>query len=210
MNRSFFKLGAAAAILALAGCAETLDEQLGASSSSFGASVNNNVVAQSVSLGGGALADLQARFRASATDRINFAFNSAELDSTARSILAQQADFIRGNPAIKFRVYGHTDLVGSNSYNRSLGLRRARAAVNYLVAQGVSRSKLEAVSSLGETQPLVRTQNPERLNRRTVTQVMGFSGGQGSDFDGKRAVTVYNSYLGTTTSEITATPGGGG
>ena len=43
-------------------------------------------------------------------------------------ILDQQANFINQFPEVRFAVYGHTGLVGSNGYNYQLGLRRARAA----------------------------------------------------------------------------------
>ncbi|MDO8944035.1 MAG: aldehyde dehydrogenase family protein, partial [Desulfobacterales bacterium] len=90
-----------------------------------------------------------------------FAFNSAALDGNAQAALRRQADFIRQFPELRFRVYGHTDLVGSNAYNKSLGMRRARAVVGYLSTLGISRSRLEAVVSYGETQPLVLSQGPE-------------------------------------------------
>ena len=80
---------------------------------------------------------------------INFAFNSATLDAEARAVLRQQAAFIRHFPEVALLVYGHTDLVGSRAYNHRLGLRRARAAVDYLVSLGVERSRLEALVSLG-------------------------------------------------------------
>jgi peptidoglycan-associated lipoprotein len=39
---------------------------------------------------------------------------------------------------VRFRVFGHTDKVGSNGYNQKLGLRRAQAAVAYLSSLGIS------------------------------------------------------------------------
>ncbi len=167
-----------------------------AASKAFGSASANNVVAQSAYLKGGILADLSNSFRAATPDMINFAFNSTVLDTEARAILDRQAAWISANPAIRFRVYGHTDKVGSNSYNQRLGLRRAQAAVNYMVARGVPRAKLEAVSSFGETRPLVDTQNRERLNRRTVTEVVGFARGfVGDDLDGKYANGFYLGYV---------------
>ncbi|MEO0960151.1 MAG: OmpA family protein, partial [Pseudomonadota bacterium] len=165
--------------IAVAGCdTSSLLQTAGetnAASRAFGGANANNTVAQSAYLKGGILADLSNSFRAAAPDMINFAFNSSELDAEARSILDRQAAWISANPAIRFRVYGHTDKVGSNAYNQRLGLRRAQAAVRYLVSRGVPRNKLEAVASFGETRPLVDTQNRERLNRRTVTEVVGFA-----------------------------------
>lgn len=189
--KSFLKNSSAIGILAvLAACQTQVAGRT--DTTSFGTATASNTLAQAVSLQGSLLAELQAQFRAAAPDLINFGFNEATLDAEARSILDQQAAWIRANPAIKLRIYGHTDLVGSNAYNRRLGQRRAQAAVNYLVATGVRRGQVEAVSSFGETRPLVNTQNQERLNRRTVTEVVGLDRSfRGSDFDGKKANEIY-------------------
>ncbi len=139
---------------------------------------------------------LGERFAAEVPTTINFAFNSAELDATARGILTQQAHFIRHFPEVRFSVFGHTDAVGSRAYNHRLGLRRARAAVNFLVHQGVNRHRLQALVSLGETQPIVATDMEERRNRRTVTEVTGFVETSDLVLDGQYAVIVYRSYSG--------------
>ncbi len=208
MKANSSKLAAVSAIALIAGCTEFTDIDSGAGASittAFGAATTSNTLVQSVNLSSGVLADLQSQFRAAAPDQINFAFNEATLDEEARAALDKQAAWIRVNPAIKLRIYGHTDLVGSNAYNQRLGLRRARAAVNYLRAAGVRKGQVEAVASFGETRPLVNTQNRERLNRRTVTEVVGFDANyRGFDFDGKVANNIYNSY---TTS---GTDAGGG
>jgi len=137
---------------------------------------------------------LGQRFAQEVPTTINFAFNSATLDPEARTILQQQAAFIRHFPEVRFSVYGHTDLVGSNAYNQRLGLRRARAAVNYLVTLGISRSRLDALVSLGETQPIVATDSEERRNRRTVTEVTGFVEDNPLVLDGRYAQIVYRTY----------------
>ena len=139
--------------------------------------------------------DLANRFAGEVTSTVTFEFNSAQLDGTARAVLQRQADWIRQFPEIRFRVYGHTDAVGSNAYNRRLGLQRANAVVAYLSTLGVSRSRLEAVVSYGETQPLVVTQGRERRNRRTVTEVSGFVKGHPTVLDGKYAQIIYRDYI---------------
>ncbi len=75
-------------------------------------------------------------------------------------MLDKQANFIRQFPEVRFKVFGHTDLVGSQGYNYNLGLRRANAVVNYLVGKGISRSRLEAVVSYGKTRPIIQTSEP--------------------------------------------------
>ena len=165
----------------------------------LGVATANNIAVHTGALSGSYTANLTRKFASEAPARINFAFNSAKLDATARSQLRQQAQWIKAHPRIVFRVYGHTDKVGSNAYNKRLGLRRARAAVNYLVSLGVNRSKVKAVASFGETRPVVLTESANRANRRTVTEVSGFAGkGRASDLVGKYAKTVYDQYISTT------------
>jgi len=187
----------------LAGCAEyssqlarDLDREVGTygDQTLFGGSV-----AQNAAINEGAegyRVQLDHRFAAEVNTMVNFAFNSAALDAAAQAILNEQANFIRQFPEVRFTVYGHTDLVGSNGYNRALGLRRANAVVNYLVSQGVSRSRLQAVVTLGETQPLVSTPGRERANRRTVTEVAGFvEAGNPTPLNGRYAEIVFRDYV---------------
>lgn len=139
---------------------------------------------------------LGERFAERVPTTITFAFNSAQLDEQARAILREQAAFIRHFPEVRFAVYGHTDLVGSQAYNYNLGLRRANAAVNYIVSQGVERSRLQALVSRGETEPVVPTEMEERRNRRTVTTVTGFVQSHPLVLDGEYARIVYRAYVG--------------
>ena len=128
---------------------------------------------------------------------VNFAFNYAALAAAARATLAQQAQWIKKFPEVRFTVYGHTDLVGSNAYNRRLGLRRANNVVHFLTRHGISRDRLDAVVSRGETQPLIVTQGRERRNRRTVTEVSGFVQSHPTVLDGKYAQIIYRDYIGS-------------
>jgi len=148
---------------------------------------------------------LAKRFAQDVPATINFDFDSARLDGNARQVLDEQAAWIRQFPEVRFRVYGHTDAVGSSRYNKSLGLRRARAAVNYLVSRGIGRQRLEAVASFGETQPLVLTDQRERRNRRTVTEVSGFVAARVNELDGKYAAVIYRDYVKSATVPTTLT-----
>jgi len=189
-----------AALGLLAGCAPdpTQPDFFGeagqaANDGGFGNATMNNILIQSGQMS--YAVSLSNRFAETVPTTINFAFNSAELDATARGVLDQQANFIRQFPEVRFAVYGHTDLVGSNGYNYQLGLRRAQAAVAYLVSSGISASRLEALVSQGETQPLIATQEPERANRRTVTDVTGFVDTHPSVLNGKYAQIIFRDYV---------------
>ncbi|QFT97026.1 Outer membrane lipoprotein Omp16 precursor [Roseovarius sp. THAF8] len=196
-----YNLLISASVLALAGCSqqgEVYKSYFGEAGGvvdggNFGnANMHNQLVMRGEK---GYVYDLANRFSNEVLSTVNFAFNSAELDAGARDTLREQARWIRQFPEVRFRVYGHTDLVGSAGYNKNLGQRRANAVVNYLVAQGISRSRLEAVVSFGEAQPLVVTQGRERRNRRTVTEVTGFVASHPIVMDGKYAEVVYREYV---------------
>ncbi|WP_038651227.1 OmpA family protein [Roseicyclus elongatus] len=197
MSRRAFAGGAMVALtLGLTACG-TVNRPLGHHldpDGGFGDATRNNIAFHTGELQYGEI--LGERFANEVPTTINFAFNSATLDENARAILRQQARFIRHFPEVRFSVYGHTDLVGSQAYNQRLGLRRARAAVNYLVSQGIDRSRLEALVSLGETQPIVATQERELRNRRTVTEVTGFVQSHPMVLDGEYARIIYRAYTG--------------
>jgi outer membrane protein OmpA-like peptidoglycan-associated protein len=147
--------------------------------------------------------DLAKRFSNEVDSTVNFEFGSSQLDAKAQAILRNQAGWIRQFPEIRFRVYGHTDSVGSNRSNKVLGQHRANAVVAYLTSQGISRSRLEAVVSFGETQPLVVTDGRERRNRRTVTEVSGFVQRHPTVMDGKYAQIIYRDYVASATAAPT-------
>jgi len=149
--------------------------------------------------------DLAKRFASEVQSTVNFAFNSDVLDAGARDTLREQAHWIRQFPEVRFRIYGHTDAVGSENYNKALGLRRARAVVGYLASQGIGRDRLEAVASFGETQPIIVTEGRERRNRRTVTEVSGFVDTRPIIMDRKYAEVVYREYIESATWETTVT-----
>ena len=121
-----------------------------------------------------AISALSKQFRAETPYIVNFDFDKDVLDAVARAKLDIQADWILAHPDVKFRVYGHTDKVGNVVYNEDLGMRRATNVVAYLISRGISEHRLEAVASFGEDLPLIDTESPERLNRRALTDVIGF------------------------------------
>ena len=201
MLRNMYKSLALFSVLAASACSSVdpiyrnLHSEAGASIDSgfFGNATMNNTMAMTNRHG--FVIDMSRRFSQEVSPVVNFAFNSAVLDAGAQDTLREQAHWIRQFPEVRFRVYGHTDLVGSDAYNRSLGLRRAQAVVSFLASQGISRSRLEAVVSFGETQPLIVTEGREIRNRRTVTEVSGLVERHAGELDGKYAQIVFREYV---------------
>jgi len=100
-------------------------------------------------------------------DRLNFAFDSAELTPDARAALDAAVDVIRDNSGVELDLVGHTDSTGPTAYNQRLSERRAQAAVDYLVSRGVPAGQLRAVGQ-GEASPVASndTRDGRALNRR--------------------------------------------
>ena len=190
ISRRALMLGLAAA--PLAGCSNA---ELGAEldEGNFGNPTAHNVLVMTGQLP--YVIDLADRFNATVQTMVTFDFNSVALDAQARAALLAQARFIRHFPEATFRVYGHTDLVGSSAYNRRLGLRRARAVVNFLVRNGADRGRLQAVVSEGENRPRVQSTDRERENRRTVTEVSGFWQSHPTIQNGEYASIVQRQYI---------------
>lgn len=84
---------------------------------------------------------------------VNFAFDSAKLTPESEQVLDQAVQELRDAPSVSTRVEGHTDSVGSDAYNLQLSQRRAEAAADYLISQGIEGTRLEPVG-LGEGNPI--------------------------------------------------------
>lgn len=120
------------------------------------------------------IASLNTKFATEVPPVVNFDFDRADLRPDAKRIIDAQAAWMRRYTHIRFSVYGHTDLVGSEGYNFALAKRRAETVVAELASQGVSQDQLDALVSYGKTRPIVATTKREELNRRTVTEVTGY------------------------------------
>ncbi len=71
--------------------------------------------------------------------------------------------------------------------------------MNFLVRNGISRNRLEAVVSYGESQPIIYTEQPEMRNRRAVTEVSGFVKGHPLVLNGKYAEVIFREYVASAT-----------
>jgi outer membrane protein OmpA-like peptidoglycan-associated protein len=94
-------------------------------------------------------------------------FDSDVVLPAAGSNLRALAASLHKYPGSDLLVVGHTDQVGAAAYNQSLSERRAAAAANYLVAQGVARSRI-GTRGMGETEPVASndTELGQQQNRR--------------------------------------------
>jgi len=156
----FKALGALAGLALLAACSSTPT----ATTSSSGAGAM------------GATPGSEQDLVANVGDRVFYDFNSSALTSDGDATLGRQSAWLAKYPSVNVLVAGNADERGTETYNLALGQRRANTARDYLVAQGVSASRIQTIS-YGKDCP-VAAGNDEasyQQNRNAITSVAGFN-----------------------------------
>jgi peptidoglycan-associated lipoprotein len=114
------------------------------------------------------------QFMQVAGDRVFFALDRSDLSPQAQSTLDAQAQWLNAFPSVTITVEGHADERGTDDYNLALSARRAAAVRDYLIASGVSASRIETLA-FGESRPVATGSNEAAWaqNRRAVTVLTG-------------------------------------
>jgi outer membrane protein OmpA-like peptidoglycan-associated protein len=83
-------------------------------------------------------------------------------------------ELLSKNPGLKVEISGHTDNVGSKEFNLQLSQKRAESVVQFLVSNGIDKSRLIAVG-YGETRPIADNSSEagRTENRRTEMKIAG-------------------------------------
>lgn len=99
---------------------------------------------------------------------IFFDFDKYNLRHDAIATLDNNVTALTERPAIRLTIEGHCDERGSEKYNLALGDRRAQAARQYLLLQGIRTDRINTVS-YGEERPFVvgHTEEAWSKNRRS-------------------------------------------
>jgi peptidoglycan-associated lipoprotein len=84
---------------------------------------------------------------------IHFDFDKYNIRPGDAKILDENAAWLKANARNLVLIEGNCDERGTAEYNLALGERRAKAAMNYLVAQGVQASRITIIS-YGKERPL--------------------------------------------------------
>lgn len=103
---------------------------------------------------------------------VNFDFNKSSLRQESFPILYHAAEILLTHPDVSVEIQGHTDNVGSDSYNKKLSLARANSVKDFLVSKGVAASRITTVG-MGESNPISdnKTNDGRMLNRRIEFKV---------------------------------------
>lgn len=99
-------------------------------------------------------------------------FDSDVVKTEARTNLRELANSLAKYPDTDLVIIGHTDQVGSSSYNQGLSERRANAAAEYLRMQGTALSRI-TTRGLGETEPIATndSESGRAANRRVEVAI---------------------------------------
>lgn len=107
-------------------------------------------------------------------DPVGYALNSARIDDEEVRVLGRVNKILNVYPEATFEITGHTCDLGNEDDNKALSERRAQRLFDFLAANGVSPSRMEA-RGMGESQPVADndTDAGRQQNRRVEIQVVG-------------------------------------
>ena len=99
---------------------------------------------------------------------IYFDFDRTTLKLESFVELDKVVDFLKQNSNVSVEIAGHTDSKGADTYNANLSQGRSQSVVDYLVSQGIDKSRLQA-HGYGESKPIDSNDTDEgRANNRRV------------------------------------------
>lgn len=113
---------------------------------------------------------------------IYYDFDKWDIRPDAAERLDNVVTLMNDNPGLSVELGSHTDSRGNDDYNMDLSDKRARAAVAYIVSEGIDSTRITA-KGYGESQLTNRCRNgvecseaEHQLNRRTELRITGISG----------------------------------
>jgi outer membrane protein OmpA-like peptidoglycan-associated protein/Tol biopolymer transport system component len=106
-------------------------------------------------------------------DNVFFETNKYDLKPESKVELNKLVDFLKKNATLKIELRGHTDNVGDDKSNLILSDNRAKAVMEYLIANGIDKTRL-AAKGYGETVPVADNGTTEgrQKNRRTEFKII--------------------------------------
>ncbi|MPZ32258.1 MAG: peptidoglycan-associated lipoprotein Pal [Rhodospirillales bacterium] len=111
-----------------------------------------------------------ADFRQNVGDRVFFDTDMSVIREDGRQTLNRQAEWLKKYTQYQITIEGHCDERGTREYNFALGERRANAAKQYLVAQGIPAARIKTISFGKENpDPPGSDEAAWARNRRDVT-----------------------------------------
>jgi peptidoglycan-associated lipoprotein len=111
-----------------------------------------------------------ADFRQNVGDRVFFDTDMSTIRPDGRETLNRQAEWLKKYTNYPITIEGHCDERGTREYNLALGERRANAASQYLLAQGIPAARIKTISFGKENpDPPGSDEGAWARNRRDIT-----------------------------------------
>lgn len=127
------------------------------------------------------LTKVSADGKVSLLQPIQFDYGRASIKPVSFPILQEVVLLLNARPTMKLDIQGHTDSRGSRDYNVKLSRDRAASVMNYLVGQGIDKSRLTS-EGYGPDKPIDSNDTDEgRAKNRRVDFVIKEGGPQGKD-----------------------------
>lgn len=173
-NKKGVLIGAAAGAIAGAGAGNYMDKQQQEMEAALAAERANHAI------------EIQRleneTLKIDIASEVSFDFGSAGLKPAFTPTLKKVADILQRYSNTVIHVVGHTDSVGSESYNEGLSQQRAESVVGYFASRGVTSTRLVAAGR-GEYEPRAtnETEAGRQLNRRVEIYVKPIIEGQESN-----------------------------
>ncbi len=132
--------------------------------------VQEAAMRQDVEFTAAGLADALARTGSVTLNNILFDTGKATIKVESEGPLDTIVELLKGDPALKLEVQGHTDNTGTKDGNLKLSKDRAEAVKAYLVQKGGILADCLTTAGLGDTQPVADngTEEGRAQNRRVV------------------------------------------
>lgn len=104
---------------------------------------------------------------------IKFVFDKTEIIHGTEKGIEHVVAFLKKYPALRLRIVGHTDDVGSSDYNQSLSYNRAQKVKELLVNRGINRRRI-LTKGMGDKQPIFdnKTERSRDQNRRVEFRIL--------------------------------------
>jgi outer membrane protein OmpA-like peptidoglycan-associated protein len=106
-------------------------------------------------------------------ENIQFDFDKSSIQEKSFPYLDELFDYLEYNSDMRILIIGHTDNIGTESYNIDLSIKRAKAVVDYLINKGIEKSRLD-YKGVGYSQPIkvCDSEEEKQLNRRVEIRII--------------------------------------
>jgi OmpA-OmpF porin, OOP family len=104
---------------------------------------------------------------------VQFEYEKSEPDEESHKTLDDLVKYLQRKSTIKVEISGHTDNIGRESKNHQLSEARAKAIVDYLIAQGIEKKRL-SYKGYGSREPIDdnNTEAGRQKNRRIEVRIL--------------------------------------